>query len=169
LGSGGLHQVKIRKASAAPQGEAGLFRHCVSTPNEENIMTQICRKTIILMMSGLFLMSAACTTIKPVYDLEDKSFASQVSAGDRVRLTYLSGRIEEINITEVSETEVKGTIHKNTRSQPRGLEVVADWRDIYTVETVKISAIKTAGAAVGVVVAIPFLALGALMAGAAGG
>jgi len=132
-------------------------------------MKQICRKTIILMMSGLFLMNAACTTIKPVYDLEDKSFASQVKAGDRVRLTYLSGRIEEINITEVSETEVKGTIHKNTRSRPRGLEVVADWRDIYTVETVKISALKTAGAAVGVVVAIPFLALGALMAGAAGG
>ena len=132
-------------------------------------MKQICRKTIILMMSGLFLMNAACTTIKPVYDLEDKSFASQVKAGDRVRLTYLSGRIEEINITEVSETEVKGTIHKNTRSRPRGLEVVADWRDIYTVETVKISAIKTAGAAVGVVVAIPFLALGSLMAGAAGG
>jgi len=132
-------------------------------------MKQICRKTIILMMSGLFLMNAACTTIKPVYDLEDKSFASQVKAGDRVRLTYLSGRIEEINITEVSETEVKGTIHKNTRSRPRGLEIVADWRDIYTVETVKISAIKTAGAAVGVVVAIPFLALGALMAGAAGG
>ena len=46
---------------------------------------------------------------------------------------------------------------------------MADWQDIYTVETVKISAIKTAGAAVGVVVAIPFLAVGALFAGAAGG
>jgi hypothetical protein len=132
-------------------------------------MNEILRKTFILMMSGLFLLSAACTTIKPVYNHDEEPFASQVKVGDRVRLTYLDGRIQEINITEVSETEIKGTIHKNTRTQPRGKEVVADWQDIYVVETVKISAIKTAGAAVGVVVAIPFLALGALLMGASGG
>lgn len=132
-------------------------------------MSKIQKMTTALMMSGLFLLSTACTTIKPVYDLDDRPIASQVKAGDRVRLTYLDGRSKEINITEVTATEIKGTIHKNTRTQPRGAEVVADWQDIYTVETVKISAIKTAGAAVGVVVAIPFLAVGALMAGAAGG
>ena len=132
-------------------------------------MNEKLRKTFILMMSGLFLLNAACTTIKPVYDLDEEPFASQVKAGDRVRLTYLDGRIQEINITEVSKTEVKGTIHKNTRTQPKGREVVADWQDVHAVETVKISAIKTAGAAVGVVVAIPFLALGALLMGAGGG
>ena len=132
-------------------------------------MNEKLRKTLILMMSGLFLLNAACTTIKPVYDLDEEPFASQVKAGDRVRLTYLDGRIQEINITEVSKTEVKGTIHKNTRTQPKGREVVADWQDVHAVETVKISAIKTAGAAVGVVVAIPFLALGALLMGAGGG
>ncbi len=132
-------------------------------------MNKTLRKTIILLLSGLFLMNAACTTIKPVYNLDDKPFATQVKAGDRVRLTYLDGRSNEINITEVTETEIRGTIHKNTLFQPRGAGVVADWQDIYTVETVKISAIKTAGAAVGVVVAIPFLAVGALFAGAAGG
>jgi hypothetical protein len=134
-------------------------------------MNEILRKTFILTMSGLFLLSVACTTIKPVYNLDDEPYASQVKAGDRVRLTYLDGRIQEINITEVSETEIRGTIHKNTPTEPKGKEVVADWQDVYVVETVKISAIKTAGAAVGVVVAIPFLALGALFmgAGAAGG
>lgn len=131
-------------------------------------MNKLLRKTTILLMSGLFLMNAACTTIKPVYNLDDEPFATQVKAGDRVRLTYLDGRSQEINITEVTETEIKGTIHKNTRLQPKGAAVVADWQDVYTVETVKISAIKTAGAAVGVVVAIPFLALGAVLAGAGG-
>lgn len=132
-------------------------------------MNEKLRKTIILMISGLFFLNAACTTIKPVYDLDEEPFASQVKAGDRVRLTFLDGRIQEINITEVSKTEIRGTIHKNTQTQPRGREVVADWQDVYAVETVKISAIKTAGAAVGVVVAIPFLALGALLMGAGGG
>ena len=132
-------------------------------------MNEKLRKAFILMMSGLFLLSAACTTIKPVYDLDEEPFSSQVKAGDRVRLTYLDGRTQEIRVTEVSKTEIKGTIHKNTQTQPRGKEVVADWRDVYTVETVKISAIKTAGATVGVIVAIPFLALGALFMGAAGG
>jgi hypothetical protein len=132
-------------------------------------MNKLLRKSTILMMGGLFLMSAACTTIKPVYDLDDEPFATQLKAGDRVRLTYLDGRSKEINITAVTETEIRGTIHKNTPFQPRGAAVVADWQDVHTVETVKISAIKTAGAALGVIVAIPFLALGALMAGAAGG
>lgn len=132
-------------------------------------MNKILTKTTILMLSGLFLMNAACTTIKPVYDLDDEPFASQIKAGDRVRLTYLDGRIQELNITEVSKTEIKGTIYKNTQTQPKGKEVVADWQDVYAIETVKISAIKTAGAAVGVVVAIPFIALGALFMGMGGG
>ncbi len=112
-------------------------------------MSKILKMTTVLMMSGLFLLGTACTTIKPVYDLDDQSIASQVKAGDRVRLTYLDGRSKEINITEVTATEIKGRIHKNTGTQPRGAKVVADWQDIYTVETVKISAIKTAGAASG--------------------
>lgn len=132
-------------------------------------MNEILRKTFVLMLSGLFVLSAACTTIKPVYNLDEEPFAGQVKAGDRVRLTYLDGGIQEIRITEVSETEIRGTIHKNTQTHPKGKEVVADWQDIYAVETVKISAIKTAGAAVGVVVAIPFLVLGALFMGASGG
>ena len=132
-------------------------------------MNEKLRKTLIFMTSCLFLLNAACTTIKPVYNLDEEPIAGQVKAGDRVRLTYLDGRIREINITEVSKTEIKGTIYKNTQTEPKGKEVVADWQDVYAVETVKISAIKTAGATVGVIVAIPFLALGALFMGAAGG
>jgi hypothetical protein len=124
------------------------------------------RRTSILLMSGLFLLNAACTTIKPIYDVNQESFASQLKEGDRVRLSYLDGRVKEINVTAVSETEIKGTIHKNTQREPKGYAVVADWEDIHAVETVKISAIKTIGAGVGLVVAIPFIAVGALFAGA---
>jgi len=129
------------------------------------------RKIAILIASSLFLANTACTTIKPVYDVGPESYASQIKAGDRVRLTYLNDRNKEIVVTEVSETEIKGTLYKQTRHEPKGYEVVADWKDIYSVDTVKISAIKTAGAGVGIIVAIPLLAVGAVLfgAGAAGG
>jgi hypothetical protein len=129
-------------------------------------MNHILRKTSILLFCGLFLMNAACTTIKPVYNVDQESYGSQLKPGDRVRLTYLDGRVREIDVTQVSETEIKGTIHKNTQREPKGYVVIADWQDIHAVETVKISAIKTVGAGVGIVVAIPFLVLGAVLAGA---
>lgn len=125
-------------------------------------------KAMIVIMSVFFLMSTACTTIRPVYDVGGQSYASQLEAGDRVRLSYLNGMVREIDVTEVNETEIKGTIHKNTLSEPRGMAVVADWRDIHAVETVKISALKTTGATVGVIVAIPIMALGALLVGMGG-
>lgn len=131
-------------------------------------MKKILSKASILIVTGLFLMTSACTTIKPVYNIDEESYASKIKVGDRVRLTYLDNRAIEIRVTELSKTKIEGTVHKNTRFEPKGALIVADWEDIYAVETVKISAIKTAGAAVGVVVAIPFLAVGALLAGAGG-
>ena len=120
-----------------------------------------------IVIGGIFVMTnAACTTIKPVYDTEQTPFAAQIEPDDRVRLTYLDGRVTEIRVTEVSDTEIKGGLHKASTRQPKGAEVVADWRDIHSIEDVKISPLKTAGAVVGVVVALPFLALGAVMAGA---
>lgn len=129
-------------------------------------MKAFLRKTGPLMLCGIILMTTACTTIKPVYNVDQTTYAGQLEPGDRVRLSYLDGRIREINVTEVSETEVKGTIHKNTPSEPRGRAVVADWQDIHAVETVKISALKTVGAGLGIVVAIPFLVVGAVFMGA---
>ena len=129
-------------------------------------MNRNTRRFATIVASILFLTNAACTTIKPVYDTEQTSFASQIKAGDRVRLAYLDGRVVEIRVTEVSASGIKGGLHKGSRVQPKGAEIVADWQDIYSIEDVKISALKTAGAAVGVVVAIPFLALCALFAGA---
>jgi hypothetical protein len=129
-------------------------------------MSQISRKSTIFIASAILLTNAACTTIKPVYDVGPASYASQVEVGDRVRLTYLDERTKEIRVTEVSETEIKGTIYKNTRREPRGYEIIADWRDVYSVEVVTVSALKTVGAGVGILVAIPLLAVGAVLVGA---
>lgn len=129
-------------------------------------MNRTSRKIAILIASTAFLSNAACTTVKPVYDVGQATYASQIKLGDRVRLTYLDERTKEIRVTDVSETEIKGTIYKNTQREPKGYEIVADWRDVYSVEVVSVSALKTAGAGVGILVAIPLLAVGAVLVGA---
>ena len=108
-------------------------------------MNGVIRKALVLLSSTLFLLTAACTTIKPIYADEHATLAEKI---------------------QVSETEISGTLHKATLSQRRGAPVVADWRDVCAVERVRISALKTAGAAVGIVAAIPFLAIGVMAAGA---
>ena len=129
-------------------------------------MNRNSRRFAVVIASILFLTNAACTTIKPVYDTEQTPFASQIKVGDRVRLAYLDGRVTEIRVTDVSETGIKGGLHKGSKVRPKGAEVIADWQDIYSIEDVKVSVLKTAGAAVGVLVAIPIIAVGALVAAA---
>jgi hypothetical protein len=132
-------------------------------------MTATARKISTFIISAILLANTACTTIKPVYNVGAESYASQVKIGDRVRLTQPNQTSREIVVTEVSETEVTGTIYKNTKHAPKGHEIIESWSDLDSVETVKISAVKTVGAGLGVVVAIPFLVVGLLMFGAGGG
>ncbi len=129
-------------------------------------MNRTSRRIAILIAAATCLVNTACTTVRPVYDVGQETYASQIEAGDRVRLTYLDERTKEIVVTEVSETELKGTTYKNTTREPKGHEIVADWRDVYSAEIVTISALKTAGAGVGIIVAIPLLAVGAVLFGA---
>jgi hypothetical protein len=131
-------------------------------------MNQINTKLTIIFACLICLLNTACTTIKPVYDDPQASIASQLKPGDRVRLTLINDRVKEVNITEIDEAGIKGTIHKNSTIQRKGAIVDEEWADVFSVETVKISPIKTAGAAVGVVAAIPFVALGLVFMGAGG-
>jgi hypothetical protein len=154
----GLHQSKIRKASLAPQAPDDAIGHCESSPNEEKNMNQTSRISSILIASLICMLTTACTTIKPVYDNPQASIASQLKPGDRVRITLINDQAKEIDI--------KGLIHKSSSTQQKGATVEQEWPDIFSVETVKISPIKTAGAAVGIVAALPFVALGAMFMGA---
>ncbi len=124
------------------------------------------RKGALIIASIFCLMNTACTTIKPVYNDPQASIASQLEPGDRVRITLINDRSKDINITAVDETGIKGNIYKASTTQRKGAIVEEEWADVHSVETVKISPIKTAGAAVGIVAAIPFIALGAVFMGA---
>jgi hypothetical protein len=129
-------------------------------------MIRISRRTAVVIAALICMMNTACTTIKPVYDNPQASIASQLAPGDRVRITLINDRIKDVNITEVDTSGIKGTIHKASMTQRKGAIVEEEWADVFSVETVKISPIKTAGAAVGIVAAMPFLALGAVFMGA---
>jgi len=129
-------------------------------------MIQTSRRTVIVIASLICMMNAACTTIKPVYSDPQASIASQLTPGDRVRITLINDRVKDVDITDVDESGIKGTIHKKSTTQHKGAIVEEEWADVFSVETVKISPIKTAGAAVGIVAAMPFLALGAVFMGA---
>lgn len=132
-------------------------------------MTVSAKMISTFIIVAVLLANTACTTIKPVYNVGAESYASQVQAGDRVRLTYPNLRSREIVVTEVTETSVTGTVYKNSKHEPKGHVIVERWSDLDSVETVRISALKTLGAGVGVIVAIPFLVIGLLMFGASGG
>ena len=129
-------------------------------------MIRISRKAVIVFASLTCMMNAACTTIKPVYGDPQATIASQLTPGDRVRITLINDRVKDVDITEVDASGIKGTIHKRSTTQRKGAAVDEEWADVFSVETVKISPVKTAGAAVGIVAAMPFLALGAVFMGA---
>lgn len=132
-------------------------------------MFKIMQTTMRVLAGALFLLTSACTTIKPVYQTPEQSFETQIEVGQKVRITYIDDVAKDIIVTELTATEIKGTLAKANKVLPKGAEVVADWRDVYAVETVKVSAIKTVGAGLGIIVAIPFLVVGGVLAVAAGG
>lgn len=129
-------------------------------------MNGLTRKALILLSSTLFLLSAGCTSIKTIDTAEETTYSQQIEVGERIRLTYLDGRVQDIHVTNINATEITGTIHQGGLKRTTGRGIVVDWRDVHVAERVKISALKTAGAAVGIVAAIPFLAVGVMMAGA---
>lgn len=117
-------------------------------------------KIIAAFFCAVSFLNAACTTIKPIDIDAQSTYAQKIDVGDKVRLLYLDERVREIRVTEVNGQTITGKLET-------GGVVIADWRDIYEVERVEISPIKTAGAAVGIIIAIPVVALLALMSGCA--
>jgi hypothetical protein len=108
----------------------------------------LANKGLTLFIVAVFLLNSACTTIKPIDVDEQSSYAQHIVVDDKVRLLYLDGRVKEIKVTEINEQEITGKLET-------GGVVIADWRDIYEAERVTISPLKTAGAALGIAIAIP--------------
>ena len=132
-------------------------------------MNHIRKKPALITAGILLLLSAGCTTIKPVYDDEVASYSEQIEVGGRVRITYLTGVVDEMLVTEMDQKTISGTQYKNSKVRRKGSKITAEWADIETVETVNVSAIKTVGAGLGIIVAIPVIAVAGLVGVAAGG
>ena len=132
-------------------------------------MTRIMQRTAIVLTSALLLLTSGCTTIKPVYSTAEQPFESQIVVGEKVRITYIDSSTKDIFVTEVSDKEIKGTLAKSNKVLPKGTGIMVDWGDVYAIETVKVSAIKTVGAGLGIIVALPIIAVGGIFAVAAGG
>ena len=126
-------------------------------------MNRTGRKIVILISSAMFLLNAACTTVKTIDDSEEKTYSEQIDVGDKIRLIYLDGRVRDIRVTAISETEISGTPHDSKFKRAIGPGIVAEWTDVYLAETVKVSVLKTAGATLGLVIVIPALVVGAVL------
>lgn len=116
---------------------------------------------LMAIVVAALVMNTACTTTRSIELDEQTSYADRIQVGDKVRLLFLDERVREIRVTEVNGEEITGKLET-------GGVVIAEWADIHEVEQVQISALKTAGAAVGIAVAIPVLALLALASGCMG-
>ncbi len=126
-------------------------------------MNRTGRKIVILISSAMFLLNAACTTVKTIDDSEEKTYSEQIDVGDKIRLIYLDGRVRDIRVTAIDETKISGTPHDSKFKRAIGPGIVAEWTDVYQAERVKVSALKTAGATLGVVIAIPVIVVGAVL------
>ncbi len=126
-------------------------------------MNRTGRKIVILISSAMFLLNAACTTVKTIDDSEEKTYSEQIAVGDKIRLIYLDGRVKNIRVTGVSETEISGTPHDSRFKQAIGPGIAAEWQDVYQAERVNTSVLKTAGAALGLVIVIPVIVVGAVL------
>ncbi len=126
-------------------------------------MNRTGRKIVILVSSALFLLSTTCTTIKTIDNSEEATYSEQIKVGDNVRLIYLAGQVRNIRVTAISETEISGTPYDSKFKRAIGPGIVAAWTDVYQAETVKVSVLKTAGAAVGLVIVIPVIVVGAVL------
>lgn len=126
------------------------------------------RNISTLLLTIIVVFTSACTTIKAVEPDPGGSYSATVQPGDRIRVTTLNDRVREIRVTEVTETEVRGTLTSATHVQSKGQPVAIEWADVYSVKEVKVSALKTAGAGLGILVAIPIIAAAAFAGGCAG-
>ncbi len=126
-------------------------------------MNRTGRKIVILISSAMFLLNTACTTIKVIDDSEETTYAEQIEVGDKIRLIYLDGRVRDIRVTAIDETKISGTPHDSKFKRAIGPGIVAEWQDVYQAERVNTSVLKTAGAALGLVIVIPVIVVGAVL------
>jgi hypothetical protein len=106
---------------------------------------------IIALITG-----SACTNIRGIEPDTNERYSYNIEAGDKLRVTYLDETVVESTVTAVLEDGFRGTLKDRS-------PVEIAWADVYRVERVTFAPLKTVGATLGVIVAIPVIAAGALV------
>jgi hypothetical protein len=113
---------------------------------------------LILLVSLIPLVG--CTSMR-VVDMAPADFADQLEAGEHLVVYEKYGRIVDMKVTKIEDGVLFGSLSSN------GLQAVeVRLEDIEKIEIEKISGAKTTGAVVGGIVLLPFVAAGAVLAGA---
>lgn len=121
-------------------------------------MKDLSKKLLCTALAVSLLAASACTNTKAIAPADEAAYSYSVEIGDKIRLTFLDESAQEITVTEVLADGVIG-------ERGNGSILEAQWADVYRVEQVTFAPMKTAGATLGVIVAIPILAAGALLYG----
>ena len=125
---------------------------------EEVPMNKLSRNPLCAVLAVSLLGAGACTNTRPIEPTEEETYSYNLEPGDKIRLMFLDESVHEITVTEFSEDGVTG-------KRDNGSILEAQWADVYSVEQVTFAPMKTAGATLGVIVAIPIVAAGALLYG----
>jgi len=123
--------------------------------NREINMKNLLRHTLLFVMSVAMVGTTACTSMETIHASEGALTEMKIRPGDKLTLHYTNGAAERIRLTGFDEQEISGIADD-------GRSVAANYEQVISIDHKEVEALKTAGAAVGVV------ALGAIViAGAA--
>lgn len=102
-------------------------------------------KFLIVLLTSLALISCATATV--IQRTSPNSYASALRSGDKVRVTTVNGQVYELTVSSVTQDTLTGA---NASGQTETIRV----RDIQILEKKSVSAPKTTGAVIGVIVLV---------------
>ena len=113
-------------------------------------MKSLLRHALLIVMSVAMVGTTACTSMETIHASEDALTEMKIRPGDKLTLHYTNGAAERIKLTSFNEQEISGIADD-------GRSVAANYEQVISIDHKEVEALKTAGAAVGVV------ALGAIV------
>ena len=119
-------------------------------------------KLIVILIAGMSLIG--CTTMRPI-DTRKADLIEQLEIGDHLIIYEKSGRTTDMTLSQIDADRLQGTLGKTSTIYASTVYVEVDIGDIERIEREGIAVGKTAAATLGVIVLLPFVAMGAAMSG----
>ena len=111
------------------------------------------QQALLVTLCFAMIGNAGCTTMHHVNGSPEALAEKKIKVGDKVTVHYTSGHSETLKLTEIGEDSLSGIADD-------GRSVEIDYDNLLSLDHKEVNVLKTAGAAVGVVV------LGAVLVGA---